>query len=138
MGAGAAMGPFKILLDLGLNVVAIDLNRPEIWKRVIKYAQDSPGQMFFPEREKGKYGANIISEFPSIAHWLVNFPNQPMTIGNYAYVDGGLFVKIAMAQDCISQYVYKIVWMGTSLAYLCSPTDAFYGQRTFRCIIRCI
>ena len=127
MGAGAAMGPFKILLDLGLNVVAIDLNRPEIWERLIKYAQDSPGQMFFPEREKGKYGANIISEFPSIAHWLVDLhPNQPMTIGNYAYVDGGLFVKIACAQDCISQYVYKHRTQSeTSLAYLCSPTDAF-------------
>ena len=42
------MGPFKILLDLGLNVVAVDLNRPQIWDKLIDYAQKSPGQMFFP------------------------------------------------------------------------------------------
>ena len=64
------MGPFKILLDLGLNVVAVDLNRPQIWKKLIDYAQKSPGQMFFPEREDGTYGANLITEVSSIAKWL--------------------------------------------------------------------
>jgi hypothetical protein len=129
MGAGAAMGPFKILLDLGLNVVAVDLNRPNIWERLIKYAQNSPGQLFLPCRENddGSFGANLISEFPAIALWLANLePSYNMTVGNYAYVDGGMFVKIACAQDFISQYVYKNRRQSnTSLAYLCSPTDAF-------------
>ena len=126
MGAGAAMGPFKILLDLGLNVVAVDLNRPQIWDKLIDYAQKSPGQMFFPEREDGTYGANLITEISSIAKWLAKLkPTCSMTIGNYAYVDGGLFVKIACAQDAISQYVYKNRHTPSSLAYLCSPTDAF-------------
>ena len=126
MGAGAAMGPFKILLDLGLNVVAVDLNRPQIWDKLIDYAQKSPGQMFFPEREDGTYGANLITEISSIAKWLAKLkPTFSMTIGNYAYVDGGLFVKIACAQDAISQYVYKNRHTPSSLAYLCSPTDAF-------------
>ena len=36
LGAGSAMGPFEVLMSLGANVVAIDLDRPFIWKRLIE------------------------------------------------------------------------------------------------------
>jgi hypothetical protein len=35
LGAGSAMGPLLLLLSLGANVVAVDLDRPNIWKRLL-------------------------------------------------------------------------------------------------------
>ncbi|CAN0134854.1 unnamed protein product, partial [Phaeothamnion confervicola] len=48
LGAGSAMGPLHLLLELGANVIAIDLDRPGIWKRLLALAQNSPGTMTFP------------------------------------------------------------------------------------------
>ena len=39
LGAGSAMGPFEVLMSLGANVVAIDLDRPFIWQRLLKRAK---------------------------------------------------------------------------------------------------
>lgn len=33
LGAGSAMGPYPLLMQLGANVIAIDLNRAPIWER---------------------------------------------------------------------------------------------------------
>ena len=136
MGAGAAMGPFEVLLDLGLNVVAIDLDRQPIWTRLKEKAVNSPGTLFFPTSSNGNEpnidGCNLLTDFPAVAHWLAFLmPGYSMTIGNYAYMDGKNFVKIVLAMDCISSYVLRereVVDPGerrTSLAYLCSPTDVF-------------
>jgi hypothetical protein len=48
LGAGSAMGPLLVLLSLGANVIAVDLNRPPIWSRLIGLARDSCGSMIFP------------------------------------------------------------------------------------------
>ena len=39
LGAGSEMGPFEVLMSLGANVVAIDLDRPFIWQRLLKRAK---------------------------------------------------------------------------------------------------
>jgi hypothetical protein len=50
MGAGAAMGPLHTLLSLGAHVIALDLPRPSIWRRLISTARESPGTLTFPTR----------------------------------------------------------------------------------------
>jgi len=48
LGAGSAMGPYPLLLALGANVIAVDLNRKPIWDRLLRIARDSPGNLYFP------------------------------------------------------------------------------------------
>lgn len=43
MGAGAAMGPFLTLMAMGANVVAIDIDIPAVWERLLRVAQSSAG-----------------------------------------------------------------------------------------------
>ena len=133
MGAGAAMGPFEILLKLGLSVVAIDLDRPAIWERLIKAAENSPGTLYYPVRtmQDGQTvpGCNLMTDIVDVSKWLGTLlPQYNMTLGNYAYVDGQNFVKIVLAMDFISKTVYEHRAKDSkcSLAYLCSPTDAFF------------
>ena len=42
------MGPYEILLAHGANIIAVDLNRAFIWKRLITMARNSPGRIIFP------------------------------------------------------------------------------------------
>ncbi len=42
------MGPYEFLLQFGANIVAIDLDRKNIWDRLIKIARASPGSITFP------------------------------------------------------------------------------------------
>lgn len=44
MGAGAAMGPFLTLMAMGANVVAIDIDIPAVWERLLRVAQSSAGE----------------------------------------------------------------------------------------------
>lgn len=48
MGAGAAMGPLQVLLSLGATVVAVDIDVPAIWSRLIQIAKQSPGKLIIP------------------------------------------------------------------------------------------
>jgi len=48
LGAGSAMGPLLVLMALGANVIAIDLDRSFIWKRLIGIARKSAGSITFP------------------------------------------------------------------------------------------
>merc|ERR1719221_17659 len=48
LGAGSAMGPFDLLMGMGANVVAVDLDRPAVWKRLVDRARNSCGSITFP------------------------------------------------------------------------------------------
>jgi hypothetical protein len=108
LGAGSAMGPFLVLMALGANVVAIDLDRSGIWKRLISIAKSSSGSITFPMKvpqedckdEDAMYeaaGCNLFTQTPQIRDWLLElYPGKPFTVGSYAYLNG---------------------------AYLCTPTD---------------
>jgi hypothetical protein len=54
LGAGSAIGPLHVLLALGANVIAIDLDRPFIWKRLIELTKKSTGTITFPIKEEQK------------------------------------------------------------------------------------
>jgi len=135
LGAGSAMGPLLMLLEHGANVIAVDLDRPAIWSRLIGLARKSCGTMTFPlKRKQSEYkndeemfaeaGCNLFTDTPEIKNWLLNLsPEKDMTIGGYAYLDGALHVQVALAMDAIMDGVYKGRATTTSLAFLCTPTD---------------
>eukprot|EP00550_Attheya_septentrionalis_P012864 CAMPEP_0198301456 /NCGR_PEP_ID=MMETSP1449-20131203/51650_1 /TAXON_ID=420275 /ORGANISM="Attheya septentrionalis, Strain CCMP2084" /LENGTH=752 /DNA_ID=CAMNT_0044003539 /DNA_START=26 /DNA_END=2284 /DNA_ORIENTATION=+ len=134
LGAGSAMGPFLVLMALGANVVAVDLDRPGIWKRLVSIAKASPGSLTFPMTKPQKdckdddalcsvSGCNLFTQAPLIRDWLLNlYPGKPFTVGSYAYLNGALHVQVSLAMDAICRDLSE-KRPGTSLAYLCTPTD---------------
>uniref|UniRef100_A0A7S1YXL8 very-long-chain (3R)-3-hydroxyacyl-CoA dehydratase n=1 Tax=Trieres chinensis TaxID=1514140 RepID=A0A7S1YXL8_TRICV len=134
LGAGSAMGPFKVLMALGANVVAIDLDRPGIWERLIDVARKSSGSITFPlskpqedcKTDADLYavaGCNLFTQTPAIRDWLLDlYPGKPFTVGSYAYLDGALHVQVSLAMDCITRDLSE-KRPNTSLVYLCTPTD---------------
>lgn len=133
MGAGAEIGPYQTLLDMGATVVAVDLNRADIWERLIYTARKSAGTLIFPMQAAqmgnmtdsemaGLAGANLISDTPEIITWLVGL-NRPLTLGGYAYLDSGDFVRVAVAMDVIIKTVSERATHPVNLAFLLTPTD---------------
>jgi hypothetical protein len=53
LGAGAAMGPYEILIAHGANIVAIDIDRVPVWERLLRLARNSPGRLVFPLKVVG-------------------------------------------------------------------------------------
>lgn len=134
LGAGSAMGPLHVLLALGANVVAIDLDRPGIWKRLIGLARGSAGTMTFPlhgaqdklvddDELYASAGCNLFTHTPMIRDWLMDlYKGKPFVVGSYAYLNGALHVQVSVAMDAITKDLSE-KRPGTSLAYLCTPTD---------------
>jgi len=138
LGAGSAMGPLLVLLSLGANVIAVDLDRPAIWKRLIGLARDSPGTITFPLKKPqaacstdddlyASAGCNLFTQTPEIRNWLLTVqPNKNLVIGGYAYLDGALHVQVSLAMDAIMKGVVEKRPRGSvALGFLCSPTDVF-------------
>jgi Protein tyrosine phosphatase-like protein, PTPLA len=134
LGAGSAMGPLEVLLALGANVVAVDLDRSFIWQRLIGLAKKSTGTMTFPLKHDqatlktdddlyASAGCNLFTHTPMIRDWLMNlYPGKSFTVGSYAYLNGAAHVQVSIAMDAISRDLSE-KRPGTSLAYLCTPTD---------------
>jgi hypothetical protein len=136
LGAGSAMGPLLFLLQYGANIIAVDLDRDFIWKRLVTLARESPGTMIFPLKKPQSQikddadlfqsaGCNLFTQTPEIRNWLLTVePDQELIIGGYAYLDGARHVQVALAMDAIMQGVTEKRDRVT-LAFLCSPTDVF-------------
>jgi len=148
IGAGSAMGPFGKLLELGANVIALDIpgkwwaktKRPawSLWKRLIETAKTSPGKLYFPlskeqdacKTDQDLYqsaGCDLMTQPRMICNWLLSVLHElpkdiHLMIGNYTYLDGGKHVKLTLAADAIiSELRTKYPKMG--VAFLCTPTD---------------
>ena len=134
LGAGSAMGPLHVLLALGASVIAIDLDRPNIWKRLIELTKKSTGTITFPLKQKQETyptdedlyagaGCNLFTHTPLIRDWLLTlYKGKAFTVGSYAYLNGALHVQVSLAMDAIVQDLSE-KRKNTSLAYLCTPTD---------------
>jgi hypothetical protein len=95
-GAGSAMGPFELLMSLGANVIAIDINKPALWKRLIKITRKSSGKLIFPLSEpqisnssgwvSSVAGCNLLTQSREIAQWLETVPGEELFIGTYVYL----------------------------------------------------
>lgn len=128
VGAGAAMGPFAQLMRWGATVAAVDLPRPEVWQRLTAVAESSAGSMLMPVRRGSAApadaaGANLLTEVGAVSDWLGTVPG-PVTIGNYGYADGALFVRLSMAFELLVRQLSEHR-DDLSLAYLATPSDAF-------------
>jgi len=121
----------------------VDLDRAPIWERLLGLAKNSSGTMIFPLKKPQKElkndkdlaanaGCNLFTQTPEIKNWLVDVEQgKPLIIGGYAYLDGALFVKVAMAMDAIIHGVLE-KRKEVSLAFLCSPTDVFVTSEDAR------
>jgi hypothetical protein len=134
LGAGSAMGPFELLLELGANIICIDLEgkfSPRAkanWQRLIRLARESRGTITIPipkgsDPKKGDdfdenlaqvAGCNLLTQTPEIALWLIeqHDTSRPFIIGAYAYLDGPMFVKVSVAMDAIIDVVCRSVGAG--------------------------
>merc|ERR1712054_390937 len=100
LGAGSAMGPLPILLSLGANIIAIDVDFPNrqgkyVWERLIPMVENSPGKMYIPMKKKMKMdfdseaaaqeiykncGCNLFNEAPRVRNWLLELlPDKKFT-----------------------------------------------------------
>eukprot|EP01126_Amoeba_proteus_P006512 TRINITY_DN1227_c0_g1_i1.p1 TRINITY_DN1227_c0_g1~~TRINITY_DN1227_c0_g1_i1.p1 ORF type:complete len:579 (-),score=101.90 TRINITY_DN1227_c0_g1_i1:139-1875(-) len=134
LGAGSAMGPLIALLALGANVIAIDINFPHVWKRLVDFARNSPGKMIFPLKKPqdeiknddelyNSAGCDLFTQTPEVANWISQVePKRDLIVGGYAYLDGARHVQVALAMDTIMEGVCA-ARPGTTLAFLCTPTD---------------
>jgi len=144
LGASSAMGPLIPLLKYGANVIAVDIDRPNVWKMLVTKARDSPGKLIFPLTKTQKQcktdnelfeaaGCNLLEQPAQISNWLVDLePKKELTIGFYGYLDGGMHVKLAMAGDAVMKKVSAMRSTDTAFAYLCSPTDVFQYPESAR------
>ena len=136
LGAGAEMGPLACLLDWGATVWAVDLPRPELWRRLITEAENRAGRLRIPVPIDGPdrtqlegsalaavAGADLLTQAPEIRTWLAGI-GRPFTLGNYVYADGPLHVRVSLAIDAISM---DLIAAGhdVMLAWLATPTDVF-------------
>ena len=137
LGATSAMGPLPLLLSLGANIIAIDIDIPPVWEKLFKMVRESSGTLTYPIKGKPSKnlddmtdgelakisGANLLEDVPEIANWLCEVcPEDKITIGNYTYLDGEKHVRLALACDAV---ISKLAAKRDNLAiaFLCTPTD---------------
>jgi hypothetical protein len=112
----------------GATVAAVDLPRPEVWQRITRVAEESAGTVLVPVRGEHPEvteaaGANLLTEVGAIGRWVREVPG-PVTLGNYGYADGALFVRLSMAFELLTRELARHR-DDLSLAYLATPSDAF-------------
>ncbi|MBV9830375.1 MAG: hypothetical protein JOZ82_02180 [Marmoricola sp.] len=129
LGAGSEMGPLPSLMRWGARVVAVDLDRPDIWKRVLPIVKDGAGTLMapVPVGHDGALdetaGADLLTDVPAIERWLSDVPGQ-LVLGNYVYADGGTNLRLSAATDELTNRLLR-TRDDVALAYLATPTDVF-------------
>ena len=104
LGAGAEMGPLPSLMRWGARAVAVDLDRPEIWKRLLPLVKQGAGSLWAPVRA-GRHGAldevagvDLLRDVPAVQRWLRDQPGT-LVLGNYVYADGADNLRLSVAVD---------------------------------------
>ncbi len=122
LGAGAEMGPYRSLLRWGADVVAVDLPRADVQKRIRDLAHEGAGRVRVPAGGK-ETGADLVHALPALSGWLERLDGR-LVLGNYCYADGGTHVRLSVAADAIGTHLVARR-PDTALAYLATPTDVF-------------
>ena len=133
-GAASEAGPLTWLAQWKANIVAVDLPNSRVWGKVLDTIQHGNATLYAPSVEalsaetpvsvlKEKLGANLLTQVPEIAQWLVQNPHQ-LDLAAIAYLDGEKHVRVSVAMDAIMQYV-SAQKADTSLMYMCTPTDVY-------------
>ena len=136
-GAGSEAGPLTWLAKWKANIVAIDLPNAKVWHKILSTVQQGNATLYAPsltavapntpaQALADQLGANLLTQTPEIAHWLVQNPHQ-LDLAAIAYLDGEKHVRVAMAMDSIMQYVSQQK-AHSSLMFMCTPTDVYAVQ----------
>ncbi|MFI2713496.1 hypothetical protein ACH495_25575 [Micromonospora sp. NPDC018662] len=131
LGAGAEMGPLPSVLRWGGDVVALDLPRPEIWRRVLRTARRHGGRLHQPVPAgtgddaalTAAAGADLLHRLPQAARWLAGIDGR-LVLGNYVYADGATNVRVATAVDALTVELTR-QRPDAALAFLATPTDVY-------------
>jgi len=133
LGAGAEMGPLRSLLRWGAHVVAVDLPRPDVHRRLIDIARSSAGSLTLPvpfgtaigsdDEIAAVAGVDLVRRMPEIVTWLSGI-RGPFTLGTYAYADGLAHLRVALAADALTDAL-TARRDDVGLAFLATPTDVF-------------
>ncbi|SCG50213.1 hypothetical protein GA0070609_2343 [Micromonospora echinaurantiaca] len=130
LGAGAEMGPLPSVLRWGGDVVAVDLPRPEIWRRLLQTAHRYGGRLHVPvpagtdDAALAEHaGADLLHRLPQVADWLLGVDGR-LVLGNYVYADGATNVRVATAVDALTRHLQERR-DDVALAFLATPTDVF-------------
>ncbi|ANF81316.1 hypothetical protein A3K93_03305 [Acinetobacter sp. NCu2D-2] len=133
-GAASEAGPLTWLSKWKANIVAVDLPNERVWGKILDTVAQGNANLYAPCDEqitadssidllKTKLGANLLTQTPEIAKWLVQF-EQDLDLAAIAYLDGEKHVRVSMAMDAIMKYVSEQK-ANTSLMYMCTPTDVY-------------
>ncbi|WP_269304647.1 hypothetical protein [Aeromicrobium sp. HA] len=122
LGAGAEMGPYRSLLRWGADVVAVDLPRADIQKRIRDHAREGAGRVRVPVGGK-ETGADLLHSLPELGRWIEGLDGR-LVLGTYCYADGATHVRVSMAADALAARLLS-QRPDTALAYLATPTDVF-------------
>ncbi|MEO5652516.1 MAG: hypothetical protein ABIN79_15865 [Marmoricola sp.] len=130
LGAGAEMGPLPSLMRWGARVAAVDLERPEIWRRVLPMAREGAGTLVVPmpagkasESLEQVAGVDLLAQVPAIESWLLDQPGT-LVVGNYVYADGATNARVSMAVDTLTTRLMASR-DDVALGILATPTDVF-------------
>jgi hypothetical protein len=129
LGAGAEMGPLPSLMRWGARVAAVDLDRPEIWKRLLPMAKEGAGSLVVPVRAGTEgaldesAGVDLLRDVPAVEQWLREQPGT-LVVGNYVYADGATNTRVSVAVDELSIRLQSDR-DDVALAFLATPTDVF-------------
>ena len=128
LGASAEMGPLRAVLRWGVEVIALDLPRPHVWRDVLDMAAASAGTLHVPvkgaaPRLADRAGADLLVNLPGVATWLEGFEGN-LVLGNYVYADGSTNLRVSAAVDALTTRL-----LGergdVALGFLATPTDVF-------------
>jgi hypothetical protein len=137
LGAGSEAGPLRWLAQWRAQMVAVDLPRPALWKRMAALVRAGNGRLLAPVMPRAgvaapggagavsieQAGADLLLHAPALAAWAVHL-GLPLDVAHLAYADGERHLRLAHAMDGIGQALCQAE-RRTTLAFLATPTDAF-------------
>ena len=129
LGAGSEAGPLRWLAQWRANLLAIDLDRPEVWTRIADIVRNGNATVHLPLRGPAGHdwtrlaGIDLLRDAPRAAAWLRGF-DRPLELGAFAYADGERHLRVSVAMDLVVQSVLQ-AQPASSVAYLATPSDVF-------------
>ena len=134
LGADAEMGPLSALLRWGARAAAVDLPRPEVWRRVLATSRDRAGTLLVPVDADLAGGADssaiavhagldLLTDLGAAGDWIRGLPGR-VVLGNYVYADGVTNLRVCAAVDRLTLSVQGDR-PDLALAFLATPTDVF-------------
>lgn len=134
LGAAAEMGPLPALLRWGARVAAVDLPRPEVWRRVLAADHDRAGTLLVPvaadragpadsATAAEHAGLDLLTDIGAAAEWIRNLDGR-VVLGNYVYADGVTNLRLSAAVDAMTASLLDTL-PDLALAFLATPTDIF-------------